>query len=275
MPEHLVTFPPGTSAKLIEDGKMTVLSTPRVEVPSIDPRVEKAKALFDENFFGEEALHTFEEKCQSKGIKVSFEIPQTPLHLNEAQLKFAKDEEQEGKDRMVVFRPEWMVVDGERKPVNILTLRELFKQETTESDPDDPSKTETVISYDNNPFGEGPVFWDSDWFDEEDFAQEPLKPGYGLPTKEVIPDSWSKTWEDQNSLLGEGEHRREAVEAVWDSLLYYAATGEKILEDRWDWTNSLTSVQRRVFVYWGSAGLSVSGWNPGIPDPSFGVCSSR
>ncbi len=273
MPEHLVTYPAGTLAKLVEEGKWKVATPPRVETQSRveDPKVESARNLFGEDFFGEEAIHNFEEKCKLKDINVSFEIPQTVIHLNEAELESAKSEEAEGKGRMVVLRPEWMVVDGEKKPVNILTLRDLFKQETV--DPNEPNKT--ITSYDNNPFGEEPVFWDTDWFDEEVFAQEQMKPGYGLPTKEVIPDSWNKTWDDQTALLGEGEKRREAVETVWDSLLYYAATGEKILEDKWDWTNSQTSVQRRVRVGWDSGGLLVGRWNPGDPNPDIGVCSSR
>ena len=273
MPEHLVTYPAGTLAKLVGEGKWSVSTTPRTETQLRidDPKAEKARNIFGENFFGEQALHSFEEKCKGRGINISFEIPQTPMHLDETQLKAAKNEEAEGKERMVVLRPEWMVVDGKKKPVNILTLRDLFKIETT--DPNDPN--ETTILYDNNPFGEGPVFWDSDWFEEEDFAKEQLKPGYGLPTKEVIPDSWNKTWDDQITLLGEGEKRREVVETVWDSLLYYAATGEKNSEDKWDWTNSQASSRNRVSVSWYSDGLNVGYWPPGYPYSHIGVCSSR
>lgn len=275
MPEYLVTYPAGTLAKLVGEGKWSVSTTPRVETQSHPEggSIEKAKQLFGENFFGEEAIHTFEEKCNGKGINVSFEIPRTPMHLDETQLELAKNEEAEGKERIVVLRPEWMVVDGEKKPVNILTLRDLFKQETV--NPDDPNRT--IISYDSNPFGEGPVFfkYEPDWYADQNFAKEQLKSGYAMPTKDVLPDSWSKTWEDQQELFGEGESRREANEAVWDLLLSYAVTGEKLLTQRADWTNSQASGERRGLVGWDSDGLHVHGWLPGNPYSFVGVCSSR
>ena len=64
------------------------------------------------------------------------------MHLDETQLQAAKAEKADGKERMVILRPEWMVVDGERKPVNILTLRDLFKQETT--NPNNPDFIEQL-----------------------------------------------------------------------------------------------------------------------------------
>ena len=280
MPEHLVTYPAGTLAKLVAEGKWKVSTSPKVETsPRVEGgSIERAKQLFGENFFGEEAIHTFEEKCQDKGINVKFVDIPTQFQYSDEDLDQVKQDEEEGKERMVILRPQWMVVkEGNqdvRKPVTILNLRELFKTETrTRSG----IRTTIEINYDNNPFGDGPVFYkhNTDWFAEEEFAQEQMKLGYGLPTKEVIPDSWSKSWDEQSALFGEGEKRREAVETVWDSLLYYATTGKKILESRWDWTNSQTSSQGRVLVYWDSDGLDVDRWNPGNPNSNVGVCSSR
>ena len=278
MPEHVVTYPPGSLAEFVKDGRWAVTTTPTIEtqLEVDDPKAEKARNIFGEDFFGKEAIHTFEEKCRAKGIAVSFEIPRVPMHLDERQLKAAKAEEAEGKERMVTLRPEWMVVNGERKPVNILTLRDLFEQETTRPDPKKPGQTETVVTYDNNPFGDGPVFRGiRGGIEGDNFAHEQMKPGYGLPTKEAIPDSWDKTWNDQQQLFGKGEKRREAVETVWDSLIYYAVTGEKVLADRWELTNSQTSDGlNRVVVRWLSAGLTVHYWHPGVPLSDIGVCSS-
>lgn len=275
MPEHLVTFPPGTSAKLIEEGKMVVSAAPKIEIPT-KPEfrgVERAKELFGEDFLGEEAIHRMEESCKAKGINVKFEIPITEFQYSESDLERAKQDEEEDKSRMVVLRPEWMRIKVKkafgreeeiRQPVNILNLRNLFKKEEKGN-----------ITYDNNPFGDGPVFWALTWYNDQEFAKEHLKGGYSMPTKEVLPDSWDKNWEDQNELLGDGERRREAVEAVWDLLLSYAVTGQKHLTQKADWTNSLTSDQGRVLVNWDSGGLLVLYWDPGDPHPYIGVCSSR
>ncbi len=272
MPEQILTFKPGETAKLIGEGKMTVVSRPSIveSTMPVDSRAERAKQLFGEDFFGEEAIRIMEEKCKAKGINVQFKIPQIPFHLDEDQLESAKQEENQGRARMVVLRPESMVVNGEEKPITILNLRDLFKNEVT-----DPDSNETTITYDNNPFGEGPVFWDQDWFDEEEFAKEPIKPGFALPTNEVIPDSLNKTWDEQEALLLPGERRREAIEAVWDTLLHYSATGEKVLRINWDWTNGRTSDGYAVYVRFDSDGLYVYAWSPGRPAPRLGVCSSR
>lgn len=276
MPEHLVTFPPGTSAKLIEEGRMVVNATPRIEIPlkAEFKGIEKAKELFKEDFLGEEAIHAFEEKCRARGIRVAFEVP-TEFQYSEDDLSQAKEDEEKDKARMVVLRPSWMTVkEGGKdiqKPVTILNLRDLFKKETKRLG------RAANITYDNNPFGEGPVFYkyDPDWYADQDFAREQLQSGYAMPTKEILPGSTNKTWSDQQDLFEPGEKRREAVESVWDSLLYYAARGEKLLQSHWDWTNSLSSAQRRVGVRWASGGLVVGDWGPGDPLPDIGVCSSR
>ncbi len=275
MPEHLVTYPAGTLAKLVGEGKWSVSTTPREETP-VQPEggsIERAKQLFGEDFYGEEAIHTLEEKCRAKGVYVAFEIPTTELQYSEEDLNQAREDEQDDKARMVTLRPEWMRIKVKkafgreeeiRQPVNIINLRNLFKKE-------DKGK----VTFDNNPFGDGPVFWSNTWYDDQEFAKQQPKGGYAIPTKEVLPDSWDKKWEDQNELLGEGEKRREAVEAVWDLLLSYSVIGEKLLTQRADWTNSETSDQNRVRVGWNSDGLGVRSWNPGNPDPDIGVCSSR
>ncbi len=282
MPEQILTFKPGETAKLIGEGKMTVVSTPSVVEPSGEPPkserqgIEKAKQLFEEDFLGEEAIHIFEEKCRMKGINVQFEIPQVDFSYSESDIEQAKQEEAMEKTRMAVLRPEWMIVkEGNkdtRKPVTILNLRDLFKKETRNL-----LGVVSGVTYDNNPFGEGTVFYkySPDWYATENFAKEQLKAGYALPTKEVLPGSTNRTWDDQEKLFEPGEHRREANEAVWDTLLHYAATGRKNLERIWDRTNGRTSYGDAVYVAFRSDGLRVGYWFPGRPRPNLGVCSSR
>jgi len=283
--ENLLPFDPNKVPDLIKQGKVKVITAPLP--PIVEPiggirSNEQAKQLFGEDFLGEEAIHIMEQKCQVKGINVTFEIPQIGsfdsnafrFGLSDEILETAKADEATGRARMVVLRPEFMTVDGERKPVTLLNLRDLFRKE--EQDPDDANE---IIVTDNNPFSDGAgeaIFYDQDWYDDEEFAKQPLRPGFGLPTKEVIDDSLSKKWGEQQALLLPEERRREPVEVAWDAILYYAATGKKVLKQTWDWTGQRASNGGLVYVGgFGSDGLGVRYWNPGNAGGGIGVCPAR
>ncbi len=285
MGDEILRLKPTQVVDLVKQGEMEVLSRkPQPESPvSGNGQTEKAKSLFSENFLGEEAIHVMEQKCQAKGINVTFEIPHIGsfdsnglrVGLSDEILETAKADEATGRDRMVVLRPEFMTVDGERKPITLLNLRDLFRKE--EPNPDDAN--ETYVTYDNNPFsdvkGEA-IFYDQDWYNDEEFAKKPLKAGFGLPTREVIPDSLSKKWGEQQALLLSEERRREPIEVAWDAILYYAATGKKVLEKTWDWTDSSTSDGSLVRVGgFDSDGLGVNDWGPEGSRSNVGVCPSR
>ncbi|TSC88231.1 MAG: hypothetical protein G01um10147_136 [Microgenomates group bacterium Gr01-1014_7] len=260
MPTETLPFDPNQVPKLLKEGRIKVVKavpvTPDRPLHG-DRRVEKARQLFGEDFLGEEAIHTMEAKFLAAGVDVHFVIPQVTFPLDESAVQAAKDEERRGRARMVVLRPEAMVVNGQNKPVTLLEFRNLFK--------DHP-----------NPFGSGKVFYDQTWYDDQDFAKQPMAAGFALPTKDVLQDSLNKTWTAQQVLVQQGERRREGIETVWDLVLYYAATGKKLLESRWDWGNTRASVDRLVAVgRFGSDGLRVGGWSPTRQLPDFGVCLSR
>lgn len=260
-------FDPNQVPQLLKEGRMRVVKpgagpiTPTPITPdrpvNADRRAEKAKQLFGEDFLGEEAIHKMEEKFKAAGVDVIFNIPQVVFPLDERQLEAAKQEAQNGRARMVVLRPETMVVNGQRKPITLLGFRDLFKDHT-------------------NPFGSEKVFCGQTWYETEDFAKHPMEPGFGLPTKEVLRDSLNKNWNNQQSLLQPGEERREVIETVWDTVLYYAATGKKVLENHWDWGKTSSSDGLLVSVgNFDSGGLYVGRWGPANQAPDLGVCPSR
>ena len=211
MPEAILRLKPEQVIQEIQGGQIEVIRgdfpTPVEPLPRVESAgVEKAKNVFGENFLGEEAIHLMESKFQVAGVNVKFEIPQVSLPYFDADIENARQDEVRDRGRMVVLRPQWMVVkEGNkevRKPVNILNLRELFKKEAKNL-----LGKVTKVTYDNNPFGTGAIFYVQDWCDSKDFAKESLKPGFGMPTREVIPGSTSKTWNDQQALLEPGERR--------------------------------------------------------------------
>ncbi|MCL4365686.1 hypothetical protein M1437_00475, partial [Patescibacteria group bacterium] len=177
--------------------------------------IERAAILFGEDFLGEQAIHKLEDKFRASRIgDVRFEIPIIPFHLNQAQLEAAKKDEQKGKARMVVLRPEFMTLRGVRYPITFQNLYTIYG--------DNP----------NIPF--------ADWHHDAPFAQKGITAKFALPTKEVVPGSLGKNWNDQERLIEPGESRREVVEVLWDILLYYGATGKRLLGSHLDWTKTNT-----------------------------------
>lgn len=262
MSETILRLKPEQVIQEIQNGQIEVVrsnlrpaETPRAEAVG----VERAKGVFGENFLGEEAIHVMEAKLKKAGVDVKFEIPTTNFPYTEADIEKARQDESRGRGRMVVLRPEWMFVKERnkdiKKPVNILNLRALLK--------------------DKNPFGSGVIFYNQGWYNDQDFAKQPLTAGYAMPTREIITGSTSTTWNDQQNLLEPGERRREANEAVWDTILYYASTGKKVLETRWDWTATASDDDLVYVGYFGSDGLYVDYRPPSYPLPYIGVCPSR
>ncbi len=217
--------------------------------------IERVAKLFGEDFLGEQAIHKLEDKFRASRIgDVKFEIPIIPFHLNQTQLETAKKDEQKGKARMVVLRPEFMTVRGERQLITFASLYNIYG----------------VRNNTNNPFvGSGL------WFDSAPFAKEGLKAKFALPTKEVIPGSLGKKWNEQEKLIEPGESRREVVEVLWDILLYYGTTDKRLLGSHLDWTKTHTgNGDFGCLGRFNSGGYEVTNRNPSDNGTYVGVCTT-
>ena len=70
--------------------------------------------------------------------------------------------------------------------------------------------------------------------------------------------------------------RSTAPEALYDLLVYFQNTGERLLPDIWTWTRTRTSDGNLVSVGgWASDGLLVDGDSPDYSGSRLGVCPSR
>lgn len=270
--EEILSLPQGSAKNLIKKGEMTILAPPKEQQPQV-AGTERAKELFGDDVLGAEAILTMEQKLQQAGVNVKFEIPQIGFKYMEPDLQRAKEDATRGRERFVTLRPSWMSVDGQRKPITLVSLRDLFRQEQQVKE---GRKTVTVVTYDKNPFGDGAVFYNQDWYDNEDFANKQMIEAYAMPTNETLADSLNISWNDQVNLIEQGEVRRDAVETAWDTILYYAKTGRRLLKTKYDWGHDQSSYGRRVYVgYFGANGLIVYDWHPDDSSPDFGVCPSR
>ena len=278
--EDLLPFRPDQIPNLIKEGRMRVVtpSVPsasglrpsREESTTTDPMLERARNLLQKDFLGPEAVLTMQQKLNAVGVNVEFPLDNLPpIPYTEKDIQLAK---QNGE--MLVLRAGSKQSDGGEEQLTVINFRELFRQ--------DPTGTDDTMFYAFRPGA-------NDWYKSQDFATQPgeISLGWALVKKDVLADSKNKKWSQQEDLLrkygeklqrdGGGKTlitRRTAIEAVWDSMLYYTNTGERLLPGVYDWTKSASGAGRVRVGDFGSGGLRVGSWSPELPDLGIGVCSS-
>ena len=249
------------------------------EVPEVEkvaerggPMVERAREILGRDFLGVEAIKKLEQELKKVGVNVEFALDKLPPFLyTEEDLQTAK-----AFGEMLVLRPEAMLRGGREVPITMIEFRELFRK-------DPLGKMQTVMYSFRTDV--------NDWYKREKFATGAgeIKLGWSLVKKDVLDGSTSTTWNDQEQLLKQYEaglkrngaknvstRRRTGAEAVYDELLYYVNTGERLLPDKYDWTQTRASGGYLVCVgRFDSNGLHVRNNRPEDSYSSIGVCPSR
>lgn len=101
------------------------------------------------------------------------------------------------------------------------------------------------------------LFYKQDWYDNEAFANGG-ETGWQLVRKTPIANSTSKTWNEQQALLGHDDETPKAQVVVYTMIGHFLATGEKLFEKIYVRCSDLDSVGDRVLVgYFGARGLLV------------------
>jgi hypothetical protein len=124
--------------------------------------------------------------------------------------------------------------------------------------------------------------------DEWGIALEPLaatevcRPGWALVRKEILDESRNLPYDAQEAVLERyaarlpGARRRLAVEAVYDTVLYFAARGERLLSQSWDWSASKTSDGGLLNVGgFGPGGMQVLSFSRAVRHNRLGLCPTR
>lgn len=278
MAEEILRLKPNQVVELIQQGKMEVVtSAARPAVPELSPQSsdmeERAKNLLGKDFLGKDAVVAMENKLKALGLNVEFDLDNIPnIPFDQKDLEIAK---QSGE--ILVLRAGSMTRDGIASvPISILGFRELFRR--------DPNGGTNPLIYSFKQSA-------NDWYKDQDFAKRgsDINLGWALVKKEVLPGSTNKTWGQQEEVLKQYKdqltisgathkdvRRRTPMEVMWDTLLYYANTNDRLLPDKYDWTAGQTSDGTLVLVGWfDSDGLLVSYWSPEGQNPDIGVCPSR
>ncbi len=213
-----------------------------------------------------------ETSLKAKGVNVEFSLDHIPpFPYSEKDLELAKQ-----RGEMVVLRAERARLNGQETPLTIMNFRELFRQ--------DPVGNIQTLFYSFRPDA-------NDWYTQQDFATKAgeMKLEWALVKKEVLPDSTSKNWQQQEAVLQQYAtdlktkgasniqvRRRNAMETTWDTLLYYATNKDQLLSSTVDWTSSRASGGYLVRVGdFDSRGLDLGSWGPSDSSGRLGVCPSR
>jgi len=96
--------------------------------------------------------------------------------------------------------------------------------------------------------GKGKIFYGQDWYDNQKFAKKAGQVGWLLIRKDQVPNSTSKTWNEQQALLGKDEYTPTAQEMIYAMVGYFLATGERLFEHIYVRCSDLTSVGIRVYL---------------------------
>jgi hypothetical protein len=103
--------------------------------------------------------------------------------------------------------------------------------------------------------------------------------GWALVCKDILADTRNLAYDEQDVVVEtyrNGVRRRSAVEAAYDTLLYFGARKVRLLETTWDWTGSRTVDGGYLNVGgFGAAGLQVLSFSRAVRHGALGVCPTR
>lgn len=111
----------------------------------------------------------------------------------------------------------------------------------------------------------------------EQFARSKVKAGWQLVRKNPVPDSTSKTWDEQNQLLGQDDQVPSASVLAQAILIHYLETGERLFETIYVRVSDVDSGGNRVYLgSFDEGGLRVDGyWGGYRRRRGLGLSSSR
>ncbi|UZE93410.1 MAG: hypothetical protein IB617_01080 [Candidatus Nealsonbacteria bacterium] len=164
---------------------------------AIIARQRRVQKIMGKNFFGVEEVAKY------------FGIQLTKEELSKiAEIPFSDKTLQECKDTHILFLG--INRDKEGKPLTIHRFKEMFPE----------NGQPKFYSYQGS------------WYDKEEFAnKETPELRWYLMRKSILEESRSKTYEQQEKLLKENEERERAIVYVYEMLLMFKATGERLFKD--------------------------------------------
>jgi len=120
------------------------------------------------------------------------------------------------------------------------------------------------------------LFYDQSWYNKESFAKDRGEAAWHLIRKDPVPNSTSKTWNEQRALLAENEETPQARVMIYTIIGHFLATDQRLFEDVYVRCSDVVSGGYRVYVGdFDSYGLDVDGYWDGYRRSDVGLASSR
>ena len=120
------------------------------------------------------------------------------------------------------------------------------------------------------------LFYGQSWYNKESFAKDRGEAEWKLVKKTPVANSTSKTWPEQQALLGQNEETPTARVMIYTTIGHFLSTSERLFEKVYVRCSDVGSSGGRVSVGgFGSDGLGVcDGWDDGRGG-SVGVSAAR
>lgn len=120
------------------------------------------------------------------------------------------------------------------------------------------------------------LFYDQSWYSKESFAKDRGDVSWALIRKTPVPNSTSKTWQEQQALLANNEETPTARVMVYTIIGHFLATGERLFEKIYVRCSDVDSDGFRVVVGdFDSVGLFVGNIWDGYRKDCIAVASAR
>ncbi len=74
------------------------------------------------------------------------------------------------------------------------------------------------------------LFYEQDWYNKQAFAKDKGEAGWHLVRKTSVANSTSKTWDEQQAILGTDEETPKARVMVYTIIGHFLSTGERLFE---------------------------------------------
>jgi hypothetical protein len=120
------------------------------------------------------------------------------------------------------------------------------------------------------------LFYKQDWYNSQAFAKEQGKTEWVLVRRDIVANSTSKAWSDQQKLLAENEEVPLVRVMAYAIIGHCLATGERLFPSVYARCQDLSSGGRRVFLgFFDSDGLCVFRYPDDDTDGFLGLASAR
>lgn len=213
--------------KLI-NSKGEVLAISRTENYKENEVLNEARNIFKNRFIGKDFYKHFQRELAAIQINVEFDFTHTTFNYTATELqslKYTRGLSESIPANFCVLRPSSFSVQTDgvwiRKEMTLKNIVELFTLI-------EKALGQTLINKSTK-----------EYVNEETKGNTSFSSGWAMPEMNILTASLLTTWSIQELYLDFNQNRRSSAEILFDTLMYYFRTGEKLLSTYYDTSATL------------------------------------